>query len=72
MNHYVVTGGAGFIGSSLVRGLLATGQKVHVIDDLSTGSLDNLEEVADQITVHEYDIRNYDRIAPVIAGAMRS
>ena len=71
MNHYVVTGGAGFIGSSLVRGLLATGQKVHVIDDLSTGSLDNLEEVADQITVHEYDIRNYDRIAPVIAGARR-
>jgi nucleoside-diphosphate-sugar epimerase len=71
MNHYVVTGGAGFIGSSLVRGLLATGQNVHVIDDLSTGSLDNLEEVADQITVHEYDIRNYDRIAPVIAGARR-
>ncbi|HLH03644.1 MAG TPA: SDR family oxidoreductase [Bryobacteraceae bacterium] len=71
MNHYVVTGGAGFIGSSLVRGLLAGGHKVHVIDDLSTGSLDNLEEVADQVTVHEYDIRDYERIAPVIAGARR-
>jgi nucleoside-diphosphate-sugar epimerase len=71
MNHYVVTGGAGFIGSSLVRGLLAGGHPVHVIDDLSTGSLDNLEEVADQVTVHEYDIRDYDRIAPVIAGARR-
>src|SRR5579884_3309425 len=71
MNRYVVTGGAGFIGSALVRGLLARGHRVHVIDDLSTGSLDNLEDIADQITVHEYDIRDYDRIAPVIAGARR-
>jgi UDP-glucose 4-epimerase len=44
---------------------------VHVIDDLKTGKLDNLEELADEITVHEYDIRHYDRIAPVIAGARR-
>jgi nucleoside-diphosphate-sugar epimerase len=71
MNRYVVTGGAGFIGSALVRGLLAENRHVHVIDDLSSGSLDNLEEVADYITVHEADIRNYDRIAPVIAGARR-
>jgi nucleoside-diphosphate-sugar epimerase len=71
MNRYVVTGGAGFIGSALVRGLLAEGRRVHVIDNLSTGNLDNLEEVADQITVHEYDLRDYNRIAPVIAGAYR-
>ena len=71
MNHCIVTGGAGFIGSSLVRALLAAGQRVHVIDNLATGNLDNLEEVADQITVHEYDIRDYGRIAPVIAGARR-
>lgn len=69
MKPYVVTGGAGFIGSALVRALLATGRRVHVIDNLSTGSLDNLEEVADLITVSEFDICNYDRIAPVIAGA---
>ncbi|MBV9442603.1 MAG: SDR family oxidoreductase [Acidobacteriaceae bacterium] len=71
MNRYVVTGGAGFIGSALVRGLLAEGRRVHVIDNLSTGNLDNLEEVADQVTVHEYDLRDYNRIAPVIAGAYR-
>ncbi len=71
MNRYVVTGGSGFIGSSLVRGLLAQGRRVHVIDNLSTGNLDNLEEVADQITVHEVDIRNYDAIAGIIAGAQR-
>jgi UDP-glucose 4-epimerase len=71
MEKYVVTGGAGFIGSALVRGLLAQGHRVHVIDNLKTGKLDNLEEVADQITVYEYDIRDYPRIAPVIAGARR-
>ncbi|SRR5579884_532835 len=71
MNRYVVTGGAGFIGSALVRALLAEGRRVHVIDNLSTGKLDNLEDVADEITVHEYDLRDYGRIAPVIAGAYR-
>lgn len=71
MKHFVVTGGAGFIGSALVRALLAEGRQVHVIDNLSTGNLANLEEVADRITVHEYDLRHYDRIAPVIAGAER-
>ena len=71
MRPTIVTGGAGFIGSSLVRALLAQGQRVHVIDNLSSGKLDNLEEVADQITVYEYDVSDYDRIAPVIAGAER-
>jgi nucleoside-diphosphate-sugar epimerase len=71
MSRSIVTGGAGFIGSALVRALLAGGRRVHVIDNLATGSLDNLEEVADQITVYEYDIRDYGRIAPVIAGADR-
>jgi nucleoside-diphosphate-sugar epimerase len=71
MNRFIVTGGAGFIGSALLRALLAQGRRVHVIDNLSTGKLDNLEGVADQITVHEFDLRDYDRIAPVIAGADR-
>ncbi|MBV8821138.1 MAG: GDP-mannose 4,6-dehydratase, partial [Acidobacteriaceae bacterium] len=71
MKRYVVTGGAGFIGSALVRALLAEGRRVHVIDNLSTGNLDNLEEVADQITVDEFDLRDYKRIAPVIDGAYR-
>ncbi len=71
MKRYIVTGGAGFIGSALVRRLVTNGHRVHVIDNLSTGNLDNLEEVADRITVHEFDIRDYDQIAPIIAGAHR-
>ena len=43
--HVLVTGGAGFIGSHLVERLLADGKSVAVVDDLSTGSLDNLRAV---------------------------
>ncbi len=71
MNRYIVTGGAGFIGSALVRALLADGRSVHVIDNLSTGNLRNLEGIADWITLHNLDICDYDRLAPVIAGAHR-
>jgi UDP-glucose 4-epimerase len=45
MKHILVTGGAGFIGSHLVERLLADGLTVVVIDDLSTGSLENLQAV---------------------------
>jgi len=44
-SHVLVTGGAGFIGSHLVTRLLADGKAVVVVDDLSTGSLDNLQAV---------------------------
>lgn len=69
MKRYVVTGGAGFIGSTVVRALLARGERVAVIDNLLTGFARNLDEVRDRIEFHEVDIRNYGAIAPVIAGA---
>ena len=43
--HILVTGGAGFIGAHLVERLLQDGKSVVVIDDLSTGSLENLAAV---------------------------
>jgi len=70
MKKYVVTGGAGFIGSALVRGLLALNDgSVEVIDNLSTGNRDNLSDVASQIAFHQADIRDYNTIQPIIAGA---
>lgn len=57
-NKYLVTGGAGFIGSNMVRYLLNKGLLVRVIDDLSTGSKSNLKEGIDQIDFWEGDIRN--------------
>src|SRR6266702_2893420 len=50
----MVTGGAGFIGSHLVDALLARGDEVHVLDDLSTGRREN---IADGAALHEGDIR---------------
>src|SRR5579862_9564908 len=67
---YVVTGGAGFIGSALVRGLLDAGAgEVVVIDNLLTGHEKNLAEVRDRIHFHNADIRDFDSIAPIIRGA---
>ncbi|MDQ6707451.1 MAG: NAD-dependent epimerase/dehydratase family protein, partial [Acidobacteriota bacterium] len=50
MNKYVVTGGAGFIGSAIVRSLLREGaDKVAVLDNLLTGYRENLDEVRDSV-----------------------
>jgi UDP-glucose 4-epimerase len=70
MSKYVVTGGAGFIGSALVRGLLREGApKVVVIDNLLTGHAENLDEVRSAVDLHQVDIRDYDALAPILRGA---
>lgn len=70
MSHYVVTGGAGFIGSAIVRRLLAEGaRRVVVIDNLLTGHEANLEEVRSAVDFQRADIRHYEEIAPLIRGA---
>jgi nucleoside-diphosphate-sugar epimerase len=70
MSHYVVTGGAGFIGSAIVRSLLAEGaSRVVVIDNMLTGSERNIEEIRSRIDFQRADIRNYEEIAPLIRGA---
>jgi UDP-glucose 4-epimerase len=70
MKRYVVTGGAGFIGSGLVRRLLAQGDgEVHVIDNLSSGHEKNLEEVRSKIELHKVDIRDFDGVAAAVSGA---
>src|SRR5579883_542344 len=69
-DHYVVTGGAGFIGSAIVRHLVAEGaHRLVVVDSLVTGREANLEEVRGSIEFHPVDIRNYEDIAPLLRGA---
>lgn len=58
MKRALVTGGAGFIGSHLVEGLLARGYVVRVLDNLATGRRENLARLLDQIDLLEGDVRN--------------
>jgi nucleoside-diphosphate-sugar epimerase len=54
--HYLVTGGAGFIGSNLVEALLGRGEKVRVLDNFSTGKRANLADFAGRIELLEGSI----------------
>ena len=60
--RYVVTGGAGFVGSNLVKSLVKEGHDVIVIDNLVNGKKENLSEVLDKIEFANLDIRDYDKI----------
>ncbi len=68
MRKYLVTGGAGFIGSNLVRRLLEDGEAVAVIDNFSTGRRENIEDVMGDIELVEGDIRDADAVARAIRG----
>ncbi len=64
MPRYLITGVAGFIGSSIARALVAEGHEVRGIDNLSTGNLDNLSEIRGAVDFREADLQD--------AQAMRS
>lgn len=73
MARTVVTGGAGFIGSHLVEHLIAGGDEVVVLDDLSTGSLDNLRDAAGRAALHvvQGSVLDQETVDTVIRGADR-
>jgi len=62
---FIVTGGAGFIGSHLTKYLIKNGHTVSVIDNLRRGSFENLKEIKDKIDFHEIDILDYDKMKNV-------
>ena len=68
MARYLVTGGAGFIGSNLVHALLAQGRRVRVLDDFSTGRRANLAEIKGKIELCEGDMRDPATCARATAG----
>ena len=68
MSTYLVTGGAGFIGSNVVHALVERGETVRVLDDLSTGSEANLVTVRDQVALTVGDIRDRTVLDVVLKG----
>ncbi len=68
MKLALVTGGAGFIGSHLVEGLLARGVAVRVLDNFATGKRENISHITDKIELLEGDVRNLT----TVRSAMRN
>lgn len=65
---YLVTGGAGFIGSNIVAELLRRGKQVRVLDNFSTGRRENVKEFAKQIELIEGDLRSYHIVREAVDG----
>jgi nucleoside-diphosphate-sugar epimerase len=66
--EYLVTGGSGFIGSNLVRALVGQGRRVRVLDNLSTGRRENLEEVEPKIEFILGDLRDTNAVKQAVRG----
>ena len=61
-----ITGGAGFIGSHLADSLIARGDTVTILDNLSTGSRNNISHLEGKITIHEGDIRDKELVDKLV------
>lgn len=70
---YVVTGGAGFIGSHIAQRLLSDGHTVHIVDNLATGRRENLDllqaEHGDRLRVFEVSITEGEQLPGIFVGA---
>ena len=65
---YVVTGGAGFIGSHIVKFLVEQKHTVIVIDNLQVGTKKRLESIKEKIDFHHADILNFDEVEQIVQG----
>lgn len=67
---YLITGGAGFIGSNIAETLVRRGERVRVFDNFSTGSPGNLAGFRDRVEVVEGDLRDYDAVRRAMEGVV--
>ncbi|MFH2048226.1 MAG: SDR family oxidoreductase [bacterium] len=65
---FLITGGAGFIGSNLTEALVANGDKVRIIDNFSSGKRENIAHLEDKIEVIDGDIRDYWTVIQAVEG----
>ena len=68
MSLYLITGAAGFIGSSLARALVSRGESVRGVDNFATGKRQNIADILDRINFREADITNLDAMHQACAG----
>ncbi len=68
MTSYLVTGGAGFIGSHIATALIDRGDRVRVLDNLSTGSRQNLAHLGDRVELIEGDLLDREAVERAVAG----
>jgi UDP-glucose 4-epimerase len=68
MRTFLVTGGAGFIGSHIAEALLARGDRVRILDNLSTGRLSNLDGFRDRVELFQGDLVDATIVAAAVAG----
>ena len=66
-SRVLITGGAGFIGSNLAKFLLEEGAKITIFDDFSTGSMWNIREILNYVTVVKGDIRDFESVKKAVA-----
>lgn len=65
---YLVTGGAGFIGSNIVRRLVADGHSVRILDNFSSGRRENINDLLAKVELIEGDIRDYWTVVRAVRG----
>ena len=68
MSTFLVTGGAGFIGSHLVEALVREGDQVRVLDNLSSGRIENLAGVEDQVELISGDVQDVSACRKALDG----
>jgi len=66
--QFLVTGGAGFIGSNIVEALVARGDRVRVIDNLCTGKVENLAPFGDKVELVRADLADAPAVAKAVVG----